>query len=492
MSSYSEGFKLGYSANAPIAGISEGIQKFTQEYRKQEEIGRQRQEAYDSARSEFKKKQEETYGKYSKEDLYDNTGITDFDTLGDKFTKSARETYEINEFAFRNGFIDESELTARNNTLKAQSQKLTKVFDQANKMLEEKDKLETQGLGNKLNDIRLDLLEDFSKNVKVSAGLDGLYMSTIGKDGQQKNISASEFSKILEADSGVDMQKDLDDLLKLGGYREYTTKDGKRKVRSYDRNDELGTSLIKTKVEAYTDQQVIDAMFELGLATDNPEEAKEDVKLIGSKNIFDFEVSDETRGQLTTAMQDKLSEQQRFKMISTEAKPEDKPVDKSLVSTSRITNADASDGKGDRIRFSPNKLQGLQMSYIQKYKGFQESIEEQIAKDNLVGYEVDARKDATFLGANYFPDTGVFEIEIGYDVMKMDKEGKPELDDTGESIKQPVRSSFTINELPEINDFYSGIGRKDLIISSKDWEASRKRREKEKGNQGTGSKYNNK
>mgnify|MGYP001328616793 CR=1 FL=1 len=56
MSSYSEGFKLGYSANAPLAGISEGIQKFTQEYRKQEEIGRQRQEAYDQARSEFKKK----------------------------------------------------------------------------------------------------------------------------------------------------------------------------------------------------------------------------------------------------------------------------------------------------------------------------------------------------------------------------------------------------------------------------------------------------
>ena len=490
MSSYSEGFKLGYSANAPLAGISEGIQKFTQEYRKQEEIGRQRQEAYDKARSEFKKKQEETYGKYAKEDLYDNTGFTDFDTLGDKFTKSARETYEINEFAFRNGFIDESELTAINNTLKAQSQKLTKVFDEANKMLEEKEKLEAQGLGNKLNDIRLDLLEDFSKNVKVSSGLDGLYMSTIGKDGQQKNISVSEFSKILEADSGVDMQKDLDDLLKLGGYREYKTKDGKRMVRSYDRNDELGTSLIKTKVEGYTDQQVIDAMFELGLATDNPKEAKEDVKLIGTKNIFEFEVNDETRSQVATAMQDKLREQQKFKMISTEAKPERKPVDKSLVSTSKITNADAGDNKGDRIRFSPNKLQGLPMSYIQKYKGFQKSVERKIKEKNLVGFEIDARKDAKFLGANYFPDRGVFEIEIGYDAIKMGEDGKPEVNDLGESIKKSVRSSFIIKELPEINDFYSGIGRKDLMISSKDWEASTKRRKKEKVNQGTGSKYN--
>jgi len=490
MSSYSEGFKLGYSANAPLAGISEGIQKFTQEYRKQEEIGRQRQEAYDKARSEFKKKQEETYGKYAKEDLYDNTGFTDFDTLGDKFTKSARETYEINEFAFRNGFIDESELTARNNTLKAQSQKLTKVFDEANKMLEEKEKLESQGLGNKLNDIRLDLLEDFSKNVKVSSGLDGLYMSTIGKDGKQKNISVSEFSKILQADSGVDMQKDLDDLLKLGGYREYTTKNGKRVVRSYDRDDDLGKSLIKTKVEGYSDQQVIDAMFELGLATDNSEEAKEGVKLIGTKDIFDFEVNDKTRDQVATAMQDKLREQQKFKMISTEAKPKDKPVDKSLVSTSRITNADANDDRGDRIRFSPNKLQGLPMSYIEKFKGFQESKSRELQKDYLVGFQIDATKEAKFLGADYFPDRGVFEINVGYDVAKVDEKGMPVLSDLNEPITQSVRSSFEIRDLSEINDFYAGVGRKDLMISSKDWEASRQRREKEKGNQGTGSKYN--
>jgi hypothetical protein len=485
MSSYSEGFELGYRANAPLAGISEGIQMFTQEYRKQQEIGRQRQEEYEKARSEFKKKQEETYGKYAKEDLYDNTGFTDFDTLGDKFTKSARETYEINEFAFRNGFIDESELTARNNTLKAQSQKLTKIFDEANKMLEEKEKLEAQGLGNKLNDIRLDLLEDFSKNVKVSSGLDGLYMSTIGKDGKQKNISVSEFSKILQADSGVDMQKDLDDLLKLGGYREYTTKDGKRVVRSYDRDDELGKGLIKTKVEGYTDQQVIDAMFELGLATDNPEEAKEGVKLISTKNIFDFEVNSQIRDQVATAMQDKLSEQQKFKMISTEAKPEKTEPDKSLVSTTRITAEDANDTKGDRIRFSPNKLQGLPMSYVEKYKGYEESIDKTIAKQNLIGYEVDVTKDATFLGANFYPDKGIFEVEIGYDVVT----GDSVMDDL--TPRKSMRSTIVLNSLDEINDFYAGIGRSDLMISSRDWESKRKEREAARGKVGTGSKYNN-
>ena len=49
---------------------------------------------------------------------------------------------------------------------------------------------------------------------------------------------------------------------------------------------------------------------------------------------------------------------------------------------------------------------------------------------------------------------------------------------------------MTLSTIADINDFYAGVGRKDLMISSKDWEASRKKREKAKGNQGTGSKYN--
>lgn len=492
MSSYSEGFKLGYSANAPLAGISEGIKMFTEEYREQERIGQERQKAFEEARSQFKQKQEETYGKYYREDLYDDTGFTDFDSFGDKFTRSALELYEVNEFAYRNGFIDEGQLTARNNNIKAQSQKLTKLYDDANAMLAKKEELEKQGLGNRLNDIKLDVLDNFSKNVKVTAGMDGLYMSSIGKDGKQQNVSVTDFAKMLDADSGVDMQKDLDELLDLGGFKEYTTKDGKRKVRSFDRNDERGVSLIKTKIEGYTDAQVLDAMFELEMATDDPKEAEKNKNLIlvGSENVFNTKVTDEMRSNLATKMQDKLSEQQRYKMISTEAQPKDPGVDKSLVSTSKISNTDAGDNKGDRVRFSPKKLQGLPMSYIEKYKGFAESKSRELAKDYLVGFEVDARKDATFLGADYFPDRGVFEINVGYDTIKVDEDGKPVLDDLGETIKQPVRSSFTINRLDEINDFYSGIGRPDLIINSKDWEEKRRQRTSSLISGDTGAKYN--
>ena len=491
MSSYSEGFELGYRASAPLAGISEGIRMFTEEYRKQEEIGRQRQQAFEQARKDFKSKMAQEYDKYVYEDQFDDTGFTDFDALGEKFRRGALELYQINEFAFRNGFISESDLISRNNNIKGQSEKLTKLYDDTNAMLQKKEELEAKGLGNKLNDIKLEILDNFSKNVKVTPGLDGLYMSTINKEGKQQNVSVTDFAKMLDADIGVDIQKDLNELLDLGGYMEYSTKDGKRLIRSFDRDDQRGRDLIKTKVEGYTDAQVIDAMFELDMATDDKKEAKEKgLILIGAENVFDTKVTDEMRQDLANRMQDELSKQQRWKMISKELPPPDLKEDKSLVSMSRILNKDAGDNRGDRIRFSPNKLQGLPMSYIQKYKGYHESINKTILEKDLVGYQVDATKDAQFLGANFFPDNGVFEVEIGYDAIKLDEKGNPVLDENFDEIIIPVKSTIILNTLSEINDFYAGIGRKDLMISSNDWEASRGMRIQSEEVGGTGSKYN--
>jgi len=318
MSSYSEGFKLGYSANAPLAGISEGIQKFTQEYRKQEEIGRQRQEAYDQARSEFKKKQEETYGKYAKEDLYDNTGFTDFDTLGDKFTKSARETYEINEFAFRNGFIDESELTARNNTLKAQSQKLTTLYNDANAFIEEKKKLEEEGKSNPLNDKKLEILEDFSKQVKVSAGLDGLYLSTIGKEGKQRNISVSEFNKILNSESGVDLDSTYENLLSNQGFTQRLASG--KKITEFITKEGDDMTALDAQLLSMTDGQQLGALLSItdvdgnNVATTDEKEVKEKgIIYVDAARVIDPSISVEEQKKLKSSMIDQLRAMQERK-----------------------------------------------------------------------------------------------------------------------------------------------------------------------------------
>lgn len=311
MSSYSEGFKLGYSANAPLAGISEGIQKFTQEYRKQEEIGRQRQEAYDKARSEFRKKQEETYGKYAKEDLYDNTGFTDFDALGDKFTKSARETYEINEFAFRNGFIDESELTARNNTLKAQSKKLTTLYSDASAFIEEKKKLEEEGFSNPLNDKKLEILEDFSKQVKVSAGLDGLYLSTIGKEGKQKNISVSEFNKILNSESGVDLNSTYENLLSNQGFTQRLASG--KKITEFITEEGDDMTALDAQLLTMTDGQQLGALLSVRdgdgnviASTDEEEAKKKGIIYVDAARAIDPSITKEEQAALKKGMLSQL------------------------------------------------------------------------------------------------------------------------------------------------------------------------------------------
>lgn len=318
MTSYSEGFKIGYSANAPLAGISEGIKMFTQEYRKQQEIGRQRQEEYDKARSEFKIKQEETYGKYAKEDLYDNTGITDFDALGDKFTKSALETYEINEFAFRNGFIDESQLTARNNNIKAQSQKLTKLYDEASTFLEEKKKLDDEGKSNPLNEMKLDILEDFSKQVKVSSSLDGLYLSTIGKDGKQRNISVSEFNKILNSESGVDLNSTYEDLLSNQGFSQ-TLSSGK-KITSFITEEGDDMTALDAQILTMTDGQQLGALLSVTdesgnkLATSDKKEAKEKgIIYVGADRIIDPSITKEEQTALKKGMISQLRAMQERK-----------------------------------------------------------------------------------------------------------------------------------------------------------------------------------
>ena len=318
MSSYSEGFKLGYSANAPLAGISEGIKMFTEEYREQQEIGRQRQEAFENARKEFKQKQEETYGKYYREDLYDNTGITDFDSLGDKFTTGALELYEINEFAFRNGFINESELNARNSNIKAQSQKLTNLYNDANTFLEEKKKLEDEGKSNPLNDIKLEILEDFSKNVKVIPGMDGLYLSTIGKEGKQKNISVSEFNKILNSESGVDLNSIYDNLLSNQGFIQKLSSG--KKITEYITEEGDDMTALDAQLLSMNDGQQLGALLSLRdengnkIATTDADEAKQkNILHIETGRIIDPSITKEEQKVLKSTMISQLRSMQERK-----------------------------------------------------------------------------------------------------------------------------------------------------------------------------------
>ena len=250
--------------------------------------------------------------------MYDNTGFTDFDTLGDKFTKSARETYEINEFAFRNGFIDESELTARNNTLKAQSQKLTTLYNDANAFIEEKKKLEEEGQSNPLNDKKLEILEDFSKQVKVSAGLDGLYLSTIGQEGKQRNISVSEFNKILNSESGVDLNSTYENLLSNQGFTQRLASG--KKITEFITKEGDDMTALDAQLLSMTDGQQLGALLSItdvdgnNVATTDEKEAKEKgIIYVDAARVIDPSINVEEQKKLKLTMIDQLRAMQERK-----------------------------------------------------------------------------------------------------------------------------------------------------------------------------------
>jgi hypothetical protein len=309
MSSYTEGFDLGYRASAPIKGISEGIEKFNKEYLRQQEIGRQRQKDFDDARKAFRQQQEETYGKYAKEDLYDDTGFTDFDSLGDKFTRNAKDLYRLNEFAYRNGFIDETELTSRNNTLRNQSQKLTTLYDEANEFIAEKKRLDDEGKSNPLNDLKLEMLEEYSSNAKIIPSLDGLYMSTLTKDGNQRNISISDFNRVLTSESGLDLNSVYDQLLDNQGFTEYLSSGATKKITTYTTEEGPDMDALDVQLSAMTEGQQLGALLDIRdrdgnkIATSDKKEA-EDKGLIyvGHDRAVEPSITKEEQNKLKEAM----------------------------------------------------------------------------------------------------------------------------------------------------------------------------------------------
>ena len=112
----------------------------------------------------------------------------------------------------------------------------------------------------------------------------GLQYQTLDKDGNVLAFSAGEFQRILNAEQGVDIEKDLDEIVKLGGLEEKLEGYGRdaTKVTSYLRNSEEGKALLKTRIDQWSSSEKYDYMIQAGLATDDPEIAKKDGRRRGS------------------------------------------------------------------------------------------------------------------------------------------------------------------------------------------------------------------
>jgi|14_taG_2_1085336.scaffolds.fasta_scaffold01317_3 hypothetical protein len=295
------GFELGYAKGASgIPSLNTELKSFTEKYTQQRDLGDKRQKDFEEARKLFKQQQGEKYDPTVYEDQFDDTGITNFDVAGEKFRKEVKDLYELNQFAYNNGFINESQLAKRNSATKGQVQELSTLYDDINKFIESKGSLEAEGKKNDLNDLKLDLMDKFNKNFAVNAGLDGMYMSTI-KNGERLNTSVSDFKRILNLEEGVDLDSVYDTLLQDQGFVQSIVSG--KKVTKYN-EQEGGMDVIDAKISSMTDGQIIGALLQSG------DISAED---ISDENIINPTATEENKQKLKESMYNQLQERQKRK-----------------------------------------------------------------------------------------------------------------------------------------------------------------------------------
>lgn len=293
------GFEIGFQkGSSSIPSLNDELKKFADNYKEQRDLGEKRQREFDEARKLFRQKQGKEYDPFVYEDQFDDTGITDFDAAGEKFRSQIKDMYELNQFAFNNGFIDETELTKRNTSVKGQVQELSSIYDDINKYIEEKTKLEAEGKKNDLNDLKLDILQKFDNNLAVNSGIDGIYMSTI-KNGERLNTSVSDFKRILNLEEGVDLDSVYDNMLENQGFAEYISS-GKKVTKYTEQEGDM--DVIDANIATMTDGQIIGSLISLGkIKTDE----------IKDENIINPTATEEDKQALKEAMYDQLKSRQR-------------------------------------------------------------------------------------------------------------------------------------------------------------------------------------
>ena len=272
---YVAGFQVAGGGKANVVDLSAAAAGVAAYGLEQAEETRKRQKEFDENRAAFKKEMADTYDQYVRENNFDDTGILDYDAATEKLRNSIKQSHLETEYLYDQGTIDEAEVRRRNNEMKGQVGEVKNLSADIVAYQEKVQKLEEEGKGSEVNGLRTDILEAFSENFNVVSTAKGLQYQTV-VDGKVKGINAGEFKRILNAEQGVDIEKDLDDLVKLGGLEEKIEGSGRtaKKVTEYLRGKE-GNALLKTRIDQWSASEKYDYMLKAGLATDDPAIAKE-------------------------------------------------------------------------------------------------------------------------------------------------------------------------------------------------------------------------
>ena len=323
---YESGFSLGYRSSKPV-GIEEMGSKLisiSDEVKKQEKIGRERQAAFDKAREEFRSKQLDDNKAFIYEDQFVDTGLKDFDAAGELLRKSAKDSFEMNMFAYNSGAISENEAKRRNAVTVGHIKEMAGIYDKAKASLEEYERLENEGKGSAANDIKRQALEDYFKKFKVSPGEVGLEMSTITvENGVEKviNISAADFNDLFNFGQGADLKGDLKSIVDEVGSDTYIQ--GNTKIQSWLKDegklDQATTLRFDAIVEGYSENQIIDAAKKLK----TPSSSKITIETLNNEKLLA-----DLKSEVKQGMIDTVKEELKLKQSSV---PYIKPVTKTTA-----------------------------------------------------------------------------------------------------------------------------------------------------------------
>lgn len=257
---------------------------------------------------------------------FDDTGISDYDALGDKVLNTFDNASAMNNWKFRNGEMSKEEYERSQNKLIRAFGGINSIYENINSKATGQEALSKEGKDNIVNTFKAELIELYGNRISFDYENGEVKMNTIGPNGQEISAVPTLLKSLTTNDVGADINSAVEELVDSKGTSKYFNEDFSKKYTSYSFNDKNVLDLVGVTVNSFNENQVIDAAFKLGILSTDPKEAEEneDVEYMDflSWATVDKEKIDKLKGSVKQAMADHTKEMFRLKFSSEQMKPE--------------------------------------------------------------------------------------------------------------------------------------------------------------------------